>query len=157
MKIEVGRKAHDFELFDSEMKLRKLSEFLGAKVVIAFFPAAFTPVCEMEMCHFRDSLANLNEMEVQVVGISVNDPFTLKAFAERNNLNFALLSDYNHKVTQLYGIALENLAGLTGYVVAKRSIFILDEEGIVRYKWVSDDPLIEPNYAEIRNVVAQIT
>jgi len=131
--LEVGQEASDFILYDSEMKPRKLSEFLGKKVVLAFYPGAFTPICTKEMCAFRDSMAKLNELEAQVIGISVNDPFTNKAFAEKNNLDFPLLSDYNREVIKLYDVALENLVGLKGYTAAKRSISILDKKRKMRY------------------------
>jgi len=86
----------------------------------------------------------------------VNDPFTNKAFAEKNDLGFPLLSDYNREVIKLYDVTLENLAGMKGYTAAKRSIFILDKEGKIRYKWVSEDPTVEPNYDEINKMLSQI-
>lgn len=153
----VGEKAPDFALPDTDRKSRKLSEFRGKKLVLAFFPGAFTSVCTKEMCTFRDSLARLSELKAQVVGVSVNDPFSNKGFAERNLLTFTLLSDYSREVIRLYGIELKNFAGLNGYNVAKRSIFILDKDGVVRYRWVSEDPGVEPNYREIENALGQIT
>jgi peroxiredoxin len=108
------------------------------------------------MCTFRDSLAKLSELKAQVVGVSVNDPFSNKGFAERNLLSFPLLSDYNREIVRLYGIELKDFAGLKGYSVAKRSVFILDKDGVVRYRWVSDDPGKEPDYKEIEAVLAQI-
>jgi len=151
--VTVGKKAPDFTLPDTERKPRKLSEFLGKKLVLAFFPGAFTSVCTKEMCAFRDSMTRLNELKAQVVGISVNDPFSNKGFAEKNMLTFPLLSDYNRDVIRLYGIELKDFAGLKGYNVAKRSVFILDRKGIVRYRWVSEDPGIEPNYEEVKKVL----
>ena len=156
MKIDIGKKAPGFTLFDSDMKRRNLIEFLGKKVILAFYPGAFTSICTKEMCVFRDVLAKLNELDAQVIGISVNDPFTNKAFAEKNDLNFSLLSDYLREVIEIYDIMLENFAGLEGYTAAKRSIFILDREGIVHYKWIIDDPRVEPNYDEINKIIAEI-
>jgi peroxiredoxin len=98
----------------------------------------------------------LNELKAQVVGISVNDPFSNKGFAEKNLLTFPLLSDYNREVIRLYGIELKDFAGLKGYSVAKRSVFILDKNGVVRYRWVSEDPGIEPNYEEVKKVLEKI-
>ena len=155
--VVVGQKAPDFTLPDTDRKLRKLSEFLGKKLVLAFFPGAFTSTCTKEMCTFRDSIARLSELKAQVVGVSVNDPFSNKGFAERNLLTFPLLSDYNREVVRLYGIELKNFAGLQGYSVAQRSVFILDKDGIVRYRWVSDDPGKEPNYNEIESALAKIS
>jgi peroxiredoxin len=155
--IVVGQKAPDFTLPDTDRKQRKLSEFMGKKLVLAFFPGAFTSVCTREMCTFRDSIARLNELKAQVVGVSVNDPFSNKGFAERNLLTFPLLSDYNREVVRLYGIELKDFAGLKGYSVAQRSVFILDKDGIIRYRWVSDDPGKEPSYKEIEEALAKIS
>ncbi len=154
--IKIGEKAPDFTLPDTEMKMRKLSEFYGQKVVLAFFVGAFTSTCTIEMCTFRDSMSRLIDLKAQVVGISVNDPFSNKGFAEKNRLPFPILSDYRREVIKTYGLEYRNFAGLSGYTVAKRSIFILDEEGIVRYVWVSEDPAVEPNYAEIQKKLEQI-
>ena len=157
-KIKVGDKAPDFTLPDTEMKPRSLKEFLGQKIVLAFFVGAFTSTCTKEMCEFRDSMARLIDLNAQVIGISVNDPFSAtKAFAEKNRLPFPILSDYKREVIKTYGLELPNFAGLNGYTVAKRSIFILDQKGIVRYVWVSDNPAVEPNYQEIQNALEQIT
>lgn len=155
-KVKVGDMAPDFTLPDTDMKPRSLKEFSGQKVVIAFFVGAFTSVCTKEMCEFRDSMDRLTDFEAQVIGISVNDPFANKAFAEKNRLPFAVLSDYNREVIKTYGLELTDFAGLKGYTVAKRSIFIIDPKGIVRYVWVSDDPTVEPNYQEIQNKLKEI-
>jgi len=154
--VDVDKKAPDFTLPDTDRKPRKLSEFLGKKTVLAFFPGAFTSVCTKEMCAFRDSMAKLNELNAQVIGISVNDPFSNKGFAEKNMLTFTLLSDYTRDVIKFYGIELKDFAGLKDYSVAKRSVFVLDKNGIVRYKWVSDDPGMEPNYKEVEMTLDRI-
>ena len=156
VRINVGQKALDFTLPNTELKPRRLRDFLDRNVVLAFYPGAFTSVCTKEMCTFRDSIAKLSDLKAQVVGISVNDPFSNKAFAERNMLNFPLLSDYNREVVGLHGVAAKDFAGLKGYTAAKRSIFIVDRERTVRYVWVSEDPRIEPNYEEIERVLEEI-
>ena len=155
-KIKVGDKAPDFTLADVDLKPRSLKEFLGRKIVLAFFVGAFTSTCTKEMCEFRDFMARLIDLNAQVIGISVSDPFSSKAFAEKNRLPFPILSDYKREVIKTYGLESPNFAGLNGYTVAKRSIFILDEGGTVRYVWVSDDPAVEPNYQEIQNVLEKI-
>lgn len=155
-KIRVGERAPDFTLNSTDLKPRRLSDFLTQAVVLAFFPGAFTSVCTKEMCTFRDSLARLNNLKAQVVGISVNDPFSSKAFAEKNMLTFPLLCDYNREVVKLYGVELNDFAGLKGYTAAKRSVFIIDKQGVVRYVWVSDNPAIEPNYAEVEKFLEQM-
>lgn len=154
--IKVGDKAPNFSLPDADLKMRNLTDFLGRKVVLAFFVGAFTSVCTKEMCAFRDSMARLIELKAQVIGVSVNDPFSNKAFAEKNMLPFPILSDYNRETIKAYGIETPNFGGLKGYTVAKRSIFILDKNGIVRYIWITEDPTIEPNYSEIEGAIAKI-
>lgn len=149
MAVKVGEKAPDFTLVDTALKPRVLKEFLGKTTVVAFYPAAFTGVCTKEMCTFRDSLAQLNSAGAQVVAISADTPFSNKAFAEQNGLTFPVLSDYNREVIKAFGIAFPDLAGLKGLTVAKRSVFVLDKQGVVRYAWVSEDPKKEPDYAEV--------
>ena len=156
MDIVVGEKAPDFTLPDTDRKPRRLSEFFGRKLVLAFFPGAFTSVCTREMCTFRDSMTKLDQVKAQVVGVSVNDPWSNKGFAERNLLTFPLLSDYNRDTIRLYGIELRDFAGLKGYSVAKRSVFVIDKNGVVRYRWISEDPGVEPNYAEVERILDQI-
>jgi len=148
--VDVGVKTPELTLFDMSFKQRSLKEFRGKKLILAFFPGAFTSVCKKEMCTLRDDLAKLEKLEAQVVGVSVNDPFSLRGFHEDNALNFPLLSDYNREAIKIYGVELPNFAGLEGYTVAKRSVFVIDKEGVLRWKWVSDNPGTEPDYSEIR-------
>jgi len=151
---QVGDKALNFTLPDKDLKPRSLREFEGQKVVIAFFVGAFTSVCTKEMCAFRDSMARLIGLKAQVIGVSVNDPFSNKAFAEKNRLSFPILSDVNREVIKLYNLESPDFAGIKGYSVAKRSIFVLDKKGVVRYTWITDDPTVEPNYDKIERVLA---
>ncbi len=155
--IKVGDKAPDFTLPDTDLKPRRLSEFLGDKTVLAFFVGAFTSVCTKEMCTFRDSMARLTDLKAQIVGIAVSDPFSNKAFAEKNYLSFPILSDYRRDVVRAFGIELPNFAGLMGYSTSKRARFILDQKGIVRYVWISDNPAVEPNYDEIEAFLQKMT
>ena len=98
------------------------------------------------MCSFRDSLSKYNQLGVSVLGISVDGPFANKAFKDANQVNFPLLSDYSKKAIKDYDIELQNFAGLNGYVASKRAVFVLDKNHVVRYKWVGDNPGIEPDY-----------
>jgi len=148
LSVEIGGTLPEIQLHDQDRKLRSLKEFQGKKVVLAFIPGAFTGVCTKEMCTFRDSLQNLPG---NVVVVSVNDPFTNKAFADANNLKFPVLSDYTRETIKKLNIFHTDFAGLKGYTAAKRSVFILDEKGGVRYRWVSEDPTKEPNYDEIKS------
>ena len=156
MAIKIGEKAPSFTLSDMEKKPRSLQEFFGKNSVLAFFPGAFTGTCTKELCTLRDSMSNFNSLDAQVIGISVDGPFANKAFATHNNLQFPLLSDYSREVTKLYGLAHDDFAGLKGYTAAKRSIFIIDKTGIVRYTWVSENPGVEPNYEEIAKALSDI-
>ncbi len=147
----VGDTAPDFELPDPDMKPVKLSDFRGKKAVLAFFPAAESPVCTAEMCALRDSLDQLRDLGANVIGISVDGPFANKFFVQNRHLNFPVLSDYKRDVIRKYGIVMNNLGSLKDYDAAKRSVFILDENGRIIYRWVSDSPLVEPNYDEIKD------
>lgn len=149
----IGDKAPEFELPDPDMKPRKLSEFYGKKTILAFFPAAESPVCTAEMCALRDSLDQLRDLGANVVGISVDGPFANKFFVQNRHLNFPVLSDYRRDTIKKYGIVMKKLGPLEGYDAAKRSVFILDENGRVIYRWVSDNPLVEPNYNEIKDAL----
>ncbi|NOY06138.1 MAG: peroxiredoxin [Chlorobi bacterium] len=152
--VDVNNKAPDFTLPDTNREMVSLSALSGRNVVLAFYPAAFTGVCEKELCAFRDSLAELNDLDAEVLAVSVDPPFANAAFAERNNLNFPVLSDYKREVVSAYGVNHDDFAGLEGYTAAKRSVFVLDAQGTVRYKWVSDDPGVEPNYDEVKAALA---
>ncbi len=153
MPVEIGQKLPDFQLHDQDRKQRSLKEFLGKKTVLAFFPGAFTGVCTKEMCTFRDSLQTLPG---QIVAISVNDPFSNKGFAETYQLQFPILSDYTREIIKSFNIYHNDFAGLKGYTAAKRAVFILDANGVVRYKWVSEDPTKEPNYEEIKSTLTKL-
>ncbi len=155
--VEIGESVPKIKLVDTEfnqVSLPKASK--GKAAVIAFFPGAFTGVCTKEMCTFRDSMAQFNSLNANLYGISVDGPFANKVFKEKNNLEFTLLSDYKRKAVKKFGIMLENFANLKGYTAAKRSVFVADSKGVVKYKWVSDDPAIEPNYAEIQAALQSI-
>ena len=156
MAVEVGQAAPNFTLFDTDRKPRELSEFKGKNVVLAFFPGAFTGVCTKEMCTLQDQIDQFNSMNAQVIGISVDPPFAQKAWMDQNNVTYPFLSDYNRLVVNQYGVTLPGLAGLEGYVAAQRSVFVLDKDGVVRYKWVSDTPANEPDYDEVRQAVSQL-
>lgn len=153
MSIEVGQKLPDFELFDQTRTSKSLKAFSGKNTVLAFFPGAFTSVCTKEMCTFRDSIQNLPG---NVVAVSVNDPFTNKAFADMNHLTFPILSDFTRETIRKYNIFHDDFAGLKGYTAAKRSVFVLDRNGVVRYKWVSEDPGKEPDYAAIKEALGKL-
>ena len=155
--LNVGDRAPDFTLLDTDLKPRSLSEFLGMgkPVVILFFPGAFTSVCTKELCTFRDRMSELERADATVIAISVDSPFVLKEFRERNMLNFTLLSDFNREAIKAYDVVLPDLLGLKG--LAKRAVFIVDKDGVIRYRWVSEDPRVEPDYDEVIREAAKLS
>jgi peroxiredoxin len=150
---EVGDKAPDFALYDTERKVRKLSEFLmeRRRTILAFFPGAFTGVCTQEMCAFRDMFGELQRLHGELVGISVDAPFAQKAFADQNKLQFPLLCDFKREVVKKYGILWPALGGVEGYDVANRAIFIVDERGKIVYKWVAPNPGTMPDFEKMKS------
>ena len=156
MAADIGQAAPDFTLYDTGLQPRKLRDFRGQNVVLAFYPGAFTGVCTTEMCTFRDRADRFNSMNAQVLGISVDAPFAQKAWSDQNNLNFPLLSDFSRDTVNSYGVALPNLANMEGYTAAQRAVFIVDKEGVVRYKWVADVATNEPDYDEVQSEVDKL-
>jgi peroxiredoxin len=152
MSVDVGSKAPDFTLTNQDRQAVTLSEQRGRPVVLAFFPAAFSSVCEKELCTLRDWLAGLNAMSAakgnaQVYGISVDTFFTLKAFHDQQKFTFPLLSDFNKQVIRDYGVFNEDMIGLKG--IAKRAVFVVDKDGTLRYREVLEDARNEPDYNKL--------
>ena len=156
--LRLGQKAPEFALPDSDKKIRSLNEFTGkGAVILAFFPFAFSGTCDKEMCTFRDGFGTLQSAGTQLVGISVDSSYTLKAFAQTYNLQFPLLSDFNKKVTKLYGVLQDPWVGLGYKGVAKRAVLLLDGRSMLRYRWVTDVPSDEPPYAEVMKAAQKLT
>ena len=152
MAVETGAKAPDFTLPDQDRQPVTLSERLvKGPVVLAFFPAAFSGVCTTEMCTFRDSMAELRNVSAQVLGISVDSFFALKAWADAQHLNFPLLSDFNREVIRKYGVVNPDMIGLKD--IAKRAVFVIDRKGIVRHSEVLDDARNEPDYGKVKKAL----
>lgn len=154
MPVSVGEKAPNFTLPDITKKMVSLSDFAGKKIVLLFYPGAFTGVCEKEMCTIRDSMADFNKFDAQVIGISVDSPFANKGFSEKNGIAFPLLSDYTKKVAEQYCGLFHNFAGLTGLTVSNRAVFIIDANGTVTYRWIAESPGTEPPYDEVKKAAA---
>jgi peroxiredoxin len=156
MALKVGDKAPDFKLFNQDGEPVSLGNYKGKKVVVLFFPAANTGVCTKEMCTFRDDLKEFEKLNAQVLGISVDTHYALKMFHEKNNYNFPLLSDFNKKVINDYGVVLDVFApGKFDYnKVAKRSAFVVDGNGTLKYVEVLASPGDEPNYEAIKKALA---
>ena len=156
--VQTGNPAPAITLLNHlDRKPTSLASLKGTKVIVAFFPGAFTGVCTTEACALQDSLAAFNSANATVLGVSVDSPFAQKGFADANKITFPFLSDFNREATRAYGIEMPNFAGMTGYTAAKRAVFVLDRDGIVRYTWVSDNPGVEPDYAAVSAAVAAIS
>ena len=149
MAITIGQAAPEFSLFDTEKTKIALADQKGSNVVLLFFPLAFTGVCTTELCNIRDNIAAYNSTNAKVFGISVDSLFTLGKFKEEHHLNFPLLSDFNKEVAAAYGALYENFV-LDMKGVAKRSAFVIDKEGIVRYAEVLESAGDLPNFSAIQ-------
>ena len=153
MKIEVGQKAPEFSLTDTEKKLISLADYKGKNVVLLFFPLAFTGTCTAELCATRDDIESYNKANAQVLGISVDSLFVLGKFKAEQNLNFPLLSDFNKNVSEAYGSLYDTfIFDMKG--VSKRSAFVIDKDGIVRYAEVLEKATDLPNFTAIKEVLA---
>ncbi|NRF41980.1 redoxin domain-containing protein [Pedobacter foliorum] len=152
MALQVGDKAPDFKLFSSELKEVSLSDYKGKKVVVHFFPMAFTGVCTAQLCTMRDSFGYYEGMNAAVVGISVDSPFTLAKFKEDQAYQFPLLSDFNKEISQSYGAFYEDFVfNLKG--VSKRAAFVVDEEGKISHAEVLEDAGNMPDFDAIKKAV----
>lgn len=156
MAIDVGAHAPDFTLLSQDRQPITLSEELkNGPVVLAFFPGAFSGTCTSEMCTLRDSIAKLNRASARVLGISTDTFFALKAWADAQHFDFPLLSDYNKLVIGPYGVVNPDMIGLKN--IAKRAVFVIDRQGIVRYSEVLDDARNEPDYQKLKDAIARIS
>ncbi|MBJ36545.1 MAG: peroxiredoxin [Euryarchaeota archaeon] len=144
----VGDMAPDFTLTAQDKSSVTLSDMRGGRVILAFYPAAFTGVCTKEMCTFSEGMTSLNSSGVSVLGISVDSPFSNAAFAEANGISFPLLSDVHREAVDDYGVSLGDFV-ITGYTVAQRSVFVVEADGRVGYSWIADNPGMEPDYEAV--------
>lgn len=149
--------APDFNLKNTEKNDIALSSFKGKTVVLAFYPGAFTGVCDTEMCSLRDSMNSFNDLNTTVLGISVDSPWANAEFAKKYEINFNLLSDYNRDVSKEYDMIFNELGGLEGYECSNRGVLIIDGEGLIQYRWVAENPGVEPNYSEIIEKVKSLS
>lgn len=150
MSITVGSPAPDFTLFNTQKEEITLSSLRGKNVVLLFFPLAFTSTCTAELCSVRDDIANYSKLDAVVLGISVDSLFSLGKFKEEQGLNFDLLSDFNKQASKDYDTIYETFAfGMQG--VSKRSAFVIDKEGIIKYAEVLEKASDIPNLEEVKN------
>src|SRR4051812_6977958 len=155
MAVVEGAKAPDFTLPNQDRTPVTLTEELTkGPVVLAFFPAAFSGTCTTEMCVFRDSANELSRVSANVIGVSTDTFFALKAWADAQHFTFPLLSDYNKTVITQYGVVNPDMIGLKN--IAKRAVFVIDRGGIVRHREVLDDARNEPDYVAVRHALTKI-
>jgi peroxiredoxin len=142
-------------LFSSDKKEVSLADFQGRNVVVLFFPVAFTSVCTAELCSVRDDIGAYNNLNAQVIGISVDTVFTLDRYKTEQNYNFPLLSDFNKEVSTQYGALYETFGfGMKG--VSKRAAFVVDKHGIVQYAEVLESAGNIPDFIAIKAVLATL-
>jgi peroxiredoxin len=148
MYIEIGNPAPDFTLYDSAKNKITLSDMKGHNVVLLFFPLAFTSTCTAELCSIRDNISFYNKVNATVFGISVDSLYTLAKFKSEQNLNFSLLSDFNKDVSLLYD-SLYEMFGYNMKGVSKRSAFVIDKNGFIRYAEVLENASEQPNFKNV--------
>ncbi len=145
----IGQQAPEFTLKNTAKESISLSDYHGKTVILAFYPGAFTGVCDKEMCAFQDNMAKLNDASATVVGISVDSPWANAEFARKYNLEFELLSDLDREVVTAYDASFTGLGGIEGYVSANRVVIVVDKSGVIRHRWVAENPGVEPDYDAI--------
>ncbi len=153
--MQLNQAAPDFSLFNTEKKKITLSELKGKNVVLLFFPLAFTSTCTAELCSMRDNLATYNGLNAEVFGISVDSLFSLGKFKEEQKLNFDLLSDFNKTASKDYKTIYDTfVCEMRG--VSKRSAFVIDKKGILKYIEVLENAGEVPNFDAILRVLKDI-
>ena len=129
----IGQQAPEFTLKNTAKESISLSDYHGKTVILAFYPGAFTGVCDKEMCAFQDNMVKLNDASATVVGISVDSPWANAEFARKYNLEFELLSDIDREVVIAYDASFTGLGGIEGYVSANRVVIVVDKSGVTRH------------------------
>ena len=152
MDVRVGEKAPNFTLRNSDKGEVSLNDYRGKNVVLLFFPLAFTGVCTTELCSMRDDIGTYEKLDAEILAVSVDSLFTLEQFKNANNFNFQLLSDFNKSVSRAYGSLYEDFV-LDMKGVSKRSAFVIDKEGVVRYAEVLDSAGDLPNFEAVQNTL----
>lgn len=155
MSIQIGQQAPGFTLYDSAKNKVSLDSFKGKKVVLLFFPLAFTGTCTKELCEIRDNIGQYNNLDAEVLAISVDSLHTLAKYKEEQRLNFTLLSDFNKEISRAYDSVYE-LFGYNMKGVSKRSAFVIDREGRVQYAEVLENAGDVPDFNAVRATLSAI-
>ncbi len=163
MSIQVGNKAPDFTLVTKTPagpELVQLSDLIGqSNIVLLFVPMAFTGGCTTELCSISQGISEYDALDAKVLGISGDNPFAQEAWAEKEGITITLLSDYEHAVTQAYGVAYEQFLPAKNLImggVSKRSAFVIDKAGVVQYAEVLDVPSDMPDFEAIKAVLGKL-
>jgi glutaredoxin-dependent peroxiredoxin len=155
MSLKAGDKAPDFTSKTHLMEDFKLSDHTGKQnVVLFFYPLVNTPTCFNELCNLRDNYSAYEKLNAEVFAISVDSPFAQKLWAEKEKFNFKMITDFNKEISAKYGCQYSDLIGFKG--VAKRSAFVVDKAGFIRYAWISEDPGILPDFNAIQEVLGKL-
>ena len=155
MALQKGDKAPDFKLYNTDKQEVNLSDYKGKNVVILFFPLAFTSTCTTELCEMRDNISVYSNLNAEILGISVDSPFTLGKYKTEQKLPFHLLSDFNKDTSAAYGSLYENfMLGMKG--VSKRSAFVIDAEGIIQYAEVLENAGDLPDFVAVQSALASL-
>ncbi|MDQ7815600.1 MAG: redoxin domain-containing protein [Melioribacteraceae bacterium] len=160
MSLKIGDVAPNFTLKNANNEAYTLSDFKGKKnVVMLFFPAVGSSVCEKELCSTRDGMKDYENLDAQVIAISVDGPFAQKLWTDRHQFNFPLVSDFNKEVSPAYGAFYDNWLpekfALKG--VSKRAAFVIDKNGLVQYAEVLENAGNEPNYSAIQETLKKLS
>ena len=163
MSIKVGDKAPDFTLVTKTAdgpQLVKLSDLVGkSNIVLLFVPMAFTGVCTAELCDISNGISEFESLDAKVLGISGDNPFAQAVWAEKEGITITLLSDYEHEVSKAYGVAYEQFLPAKNLImggVSKRSAFVIDKEGVVRFVDVKESPGDLPDFAALKETLKSL-
>ncbi len=146
--LPLAEAAPDFTLMAHDRAMVNLSDYSGKRVVLAFYPAAFTGVCTTELCTFTDSMSSLEGANVTILGISADNVFANNEFAVANGIGFPLLCDVQRTAIEAYGIAIHDF-GAPGFTASQRAVFVVEPDGSLGYAWVAENPGLEPDYDEV--------
>lgn len=155
MSTLVGQPAPDLTLYNTEKNKISLSDFTGKNILLLFFPLAFTSTCTKELCSVRDGMGIYNELNAEIIGISVDSLFVLDRYKREHNFEFTFLSDFNKEATKDYGCLYDTFS-FEMHGVSKRSAFVIDKEGIVRYEEVLESAGELPDFDAIRDCLQSI-
>ncbi len=155
--VEVGEKAPDFTIPNENNQPVTLSHELGkGPVVLSFYVFDFTGVCQGQLCSMRDRFPDLQKYGATVFGISTDSPHSHRAFKEKEGFQYHLLSDWNKEVSRKYGVQYDDFGPTHLHGVSKRSVFVLDKTGTVKFKWVTEDPKVPPDINKVIEAVQKV-